>query len=315
MKPVLYSSHGTLLLKPSLPYEWNGGVLAGSEAYSYEGPLGTATIQKFRDKKFSICYAASNFFQRIKLFWDEKPLLRLQYILDGTFRYCGNGERAIKLRSGQVNAVWAPGRETIADLEKGDFKIFQIAFSLELVQELLPQFPAVASLPNETSKQWIGEDREKDIYDILNAPYEDNAQRFFYGTKIREHLLSLLLPAPPQGLERYTDDEIERVYKVDRKILKDLSQHYTTEELAAYVKMSEGKLIAAFKEIIGASMFDRYKEAKLQKAKKYLLETDTQVKVLYEMVGYSSYTGFVEAFTERFGLSPLRYRKKFRPFD
>ena len=314
MEALIHSSHGALVLSPSLPYDWKGGILSGSQPYTYEGPAGAVTIQKFHDEKFSICYAVAHFLEKIKLFWKEEPLLRLQYLLDGKLQYGGTDERPIRLKSGQVNAIWAPGRETMADFSKGSYEIFQIAFQPELVQKLLPQFPLVRSF-SETSRQWINEDRQKDIYEILNVLYSEDARRFFYETKIREHLLSFLLPSPREGLDRYTEEEIERIYKVDRKILKNLNQHHTTEDLARFAKMSEGKLITAFKEIIGVSMFDRYKEAKLQKAKRYLLETDVQVKALYAMVGYDSYTGFVEAFTERFRLSPLRYRKKYRPFD
>jgi AraC-like DNA-binding protein len=124
-----------------------------------------------------------------------------------------------------------------------------------------------------------------------------------------------LLPLPQKRFENYPDELVERIYKVDREILSDLTKHHSTKDLADFSRMPEAKLIALFKEIIGVSMFDRYKEAKLLKAKKYLLETDVQIKVLYEMVGYESYTGFVEAFRERFGLSPLQFRKRFRPFD
>lgn len=313
MEPVIHSSHGALTLVPTLPKGWKGGILCGSQPYSYQGPLGTATLQKFGDEKFSICYVAGHFLQKTKLFWKEQPLLRLQYVLEGNLHYGGREEKWTNLCGGQVNGVWAPARETAADLAKGKLEILQIAFQPEVVQELLPGFPNLQDI-SENLRQWIGEDRQKDIYEMLNVPFNETAARFLYRTKIREHLFKFLLPLPENHLDQYADEIKERIYKVDRKILKNLKTHYTTKELADFVKMPEGKLIALFKEIIGVSMFDRYKEAKLQKAKKYLLETDIQVKVMYEMVGYSSYTGFVEAFKDRFGISPLQFRKKFRPF-
>jgi AraC-like DNA-binding protein len=315
MKPVIDSSHGTLTSIPSLPADWNGVRLSGSQPYTYQWNGGTLAIQKFQDPDFCICYTVLHCLKKIQLFWKEEPLLRFQYMLDGIMRYKGEGEKWIKLKSGQANAVWAPGRTTTAHFNKGKYELFQIAFNPELVKKLAPNFPNVRSFPAETSKQWIGEDRGKDIYEILDVQYSEHARRFFYETKIREHLLSFLLPAPVQGLDLYTEEEIERIYKIDRKILSNLNHHHTTEELVSYAKMPEAKLLSAFREIIGATMFDRYKEAKLLKAKKYLLETDIQVKVLYEMVGYDSFTGFVDAFTKRFGLSPLQYRKKYKPFD
>jgi AraC-like DNA-binding protein len=314
MEPVIHSSYGTLKLQPYLPNDWNGGILSGGQAYSYEGQLGSLTIQQFHDQKFSICYAVTNLLQKIKLFWHERPLLRLQYVLDGQLHYKAN-RKTIRLGSGQLNGVWHPGRKTEANLDKGKLEIFQLAVHPQLIRELVPQFPETKSFPSETTKQWIGEERGKDIYEILNVQYGDDARRFFYETKIREHLLAFILPVNHESDFHYTEEEKERINSIDRKILYDLTKHYSTEDLARFAKMSEGKLISAFKEIIGVSMFERYKEAKLQKAKKYLLETDIQIKVLYKIVGYNSYTGFIEAFKERFGLSPLRFRKKFRPFD
>jgi AraC-like DNA-binding protein len=315
MEPVIQSSHGQLALQPALPINWDGGILAGSVPYFYKGPLGELTIQKFQDKRFSICYAVANFFQKIKLFWNEQSVLRLQYALDGKLNYRERTSSFFKLKAGQINAVWAPGRQTEAHFSKGHYEIFQIAFDSELIKELVPNFPDPKSFPPETFKQWIGDERQKDIYNILNIAYNENARRFFYETKIREHLLHFLLLPPSYPRLPYSDEEKERIFAVDRKILKNLSIHYSTEELARFARMPETKLVAAFKAIVGVSMFERYKEAKLQKAKKYLLETDVQIKVLFEMVGYDSYSGFVEAFTIRFGLSPLRFRKKFRPFD
>lgn len=315
MKPAIRSSSGPLGLSPALPAGWSGGILRGSQPFSYSGPAGTATLQKFRNEKFSLCYAVCDFVEKIKLFWQEEPLLRLQYVLNGRLHYKGTDEKKwIRVRPGQANLVWAPGRETTADFAKGKVEILQIALQPELVRELLPGFPKVTNIPNENLRQWIGKERQKDIYELLNVPYTEDVRRFFYGIKVREHLLKFLLPTPGKNEKQYPDEILERIYGVDREILKDVTKHHTTKDLARFARLPEGKLIALFKEIIGVSMFDRYKEAKLEKARQYLLETDVQIKVLHEIVGYESYTGFVEAFREHFELTPLQYRKKFRPF-
>jgi len=314
MELRIRSSYGTLAFEPSLPVGWNGIILPGSEPYRYEGAEGNFVVQKFREEEFCICYSDLNFLKKIKLFWKEEPVLRLQYILQGILKYKGENEKVVRLRSGQLNAVWAPERETSASFSKGRYQFFQIAYRPELVQKLVPRFPLVNSF-SEQRKQWIGEERTKDIYALFHSSYKEQVRRFFYETRIREHLLSYLLASSDARSEPYSEEDMERIFSVDRKILEDLNCHHTTGELARFARMPEGKLMSLFKEIVGVSMFERYKEAKLQKARKYLLETDVQIKVLYEMVGYESYTGFVEAFTVRFGLSPMRYRKKFRPFD
>lgn len=314
MEPLIHSSQGILPFSPALPSQWAGHILSGSQPYSYEGPLGQAVLQKFRDEDFSICYAVTNFLQKIKLSWKEEPLLRLQYVLEGGLQYRGTEAKVIKMRAGEANAVWAPGRETVADMKKGKFEIFQIAFRPELVQALLPGFPELTVLPPETAKQSIGEDRNKDIFKILDAAYDGNTRRFFYDVRIREHLFWFLRPKPEKKDNYHTDEMKERIFRIDKKILEDPTKHFTTKELAKMSNLNEGRLLELFKEIIGVSMFERYRDAKLEKAKKYLLETDERINMLYEKVGYESYSGFIGAFTDRFGLSPLQFRKKYRPF-
>jgi AraC-like DNA-binding protein len=310
---VIRSSHGDIVLTPSLPQGWNGHLLPGSQPYSYEGPLGAFTIQEFYNKGFSICYAVINTLQKIKFFWKEEHLLRFQYLLHGMLRYKGNNEKIIRLRAGHLNVVWAPGRETCAEFNKGEFEIFQIAFQPELVKELVPDFPPAKFFAPERSNQWIGKERQKDLYDILNAPYNSSVLPFFYGIKIREHLLACLLYNSGRT-GKYSDGELEKIYEIDRMILENPGQHYSMKELAELALMNEGKLVEMFTDIIGVSMFERYKEAKLQKARRYLLETDVRVNQLYKTAGYDSYSGFVRAFKDHFKLTPHKYRKKYRPF-
>ena len=77
--------------------------------------------------------------------------------------------------------------------------------------------------------------------------------------------------------------------------------------------MREARLKEAYKDIIGRTIYERLREARLQKARELLLATDLQVQLMYAEVGYESITGFIDAFRERFLLSPLQYRKKYGP--
>jgi hypothetical protein len=185
MEPIIYSSHETVRMHPSLPKSWKGGLLSGSQPFCYDGPLGSAAVQKFRDEQFSICYMVADFVQKIKLFWNKDPLLRLSYVLNGKLQYKGTQARLVKLKEGQVNAAWAPDRETAISISKGKFEVFQIAVRPEVVQELLPGFPSIKTIPSETSRQWIGEERQRDIYDMLDVSYKADARRFFYGIKVK----------------------------------------------------------------------------------------------------------------------------------
>jgi AraC family transcriptional regulator, transcriptional activator of the genes for pyochelin and ferripyochelin receptors len=106
---------------------------------------------------------------------------------------------------------------------------------------------------------------------------------------------------------------VDKVREVDRLILRDLSEWLHISVLAKKVSLSQFKLKLAYKRIIGMNMFERLREARLEKGRMLLLETDYQVKLIYRMVGYKSLSGFEEAFKEKYGLPPLQYRKKYQP--
>lgn len=314
MEPVIYTSQGALPFRPSLPPAWKGHVLSGSQPYSFEGQACAIALQKFLDPKFSICYAVADFFQKVKLTWEEGPWLRLQYVLSGVLKYKGDSGRNVKIKAGQYNAIWSPGRHTTGEFTTGRFEMLQLTFKPELVRELLPGFPDTGILPTENKVHWLGEEMAK-VRSLLDLVHEGEARRFLYETRIREQLFACLSPLAYQKFDHYDEEKIGRIHAVDHRILDNLEHHYSIAELANIAHMSESELVTMYKDIIGVSMFDRYKEAKLEKARQYLLETKEQVKNLYKIVGYGSYSGFVEAFKKRFGLSPLQYRKKFRPFD
>jgi AraC-like DNA-binding protein len=312
MEPVIYSPGGTIAFQPAFPKEWRGKLLAGSNAWYSLSEHGEVTVQKFREEDFCLSYADCRFPKKLELSWTEEPWLRLQYILEGAIEYRAAGKK-IRLKAGQVNAVWAPARKTTAFFAKGNFKMFQVAFAAGIIQELLPDFPDVNNFPAEHLKRWFDKNRNKAIAAVLAATYTGEMLRFYYKTVIREFLLSYFQPAS-KNEDKYPAHIRAAIQKVDLKILEDPNKYYTTRELADLAKLSETALVKAYKDIIGTSMFERYKGEKFERALKYLLETNEQIKVIYKLVGYGSLSGFVDAFTNQYGLSPRRYRQKHRPF-
>jgi AraC-like DNA-binding protein len=312
MKPVIYSPGGIIAFQTALPKKWSGKLLAGSNAWYSVTEHGEVALQKFRDEDFYLSYADCHFPKKVELSWTEGHFLRLQFIMEGRIEYRAAG-KLIKLRAGQVNAVWAPGRKTTASFAKGSFKMFQVAFSADIVQELLPDFPEAKHFPVEHLRRWFDKNRNKAIDAVLTATYTGEMLRFYYKTVVREFLFFYSQPAS-RSEDKYPEHIRAAIQKVDLKILEDPNKYYTTKDLADLAKLSETILVKAYKDIIGTSMFERYKDAKLERALRYLMETDEQIKVIYKLVGYGSISGFVEAFTARFGISPRRYRKKHRPF-
>lgn len=305
--------YGPVSLQPSLPKNWQGKILPGSQPFSYEGEHGSVVIQQYRDENWSIRYAVIRFLKKIIVHWREEAALYVRFMVQGDFKYKAEGNR-FKIRARNVNLCWAPGRESFASFAGNqEYIIFQLQYAPELVRQLLPYFPA-GSIPNESKSTPIDNEWNKTLYEIMEAPYDGETLRFYFENRVRDILLYLLLQ-PGAGIryEGLTTEVVRKVYEADGLILKDLTTWLHIPALAKMVALSEFKLKLAYKRVIGMNMFERLREARLEKARKLLVETDCQIKVIYSMVGFKSLSGFEEAFKEKFGLPPLQYRKKYQP--
>jgi AraC-like DNA-binding protein len=313
LPPLQLVGYGPVAWLSTLPKGWKGKILPGSEVYSYEGELGHIIIQQYSDEQWSIRYAVFRFLKKIVLHWKEEAALCIRFVLQGDFKYKGENKN-YKVREGAVNLCWAPERETYARCSANqEYIIFQFQYAPSLVQELHPRFPET-SIPSEHKSSPIEKEWNKTINEILDAPYDDEMLRFFFETRVRDILLFLMLQ-PGAGIryEGLTSEVVDKVREVDRLILRDLSEWLHISVLAKKVSLSQFKLKLAYKRIIGMNMFERLREARLEKGRKLLLETDYQIKLIYRMVGYKSLSGFEDAFKEKYALPPLQYRKKYQP--
>jgi AraC-like DNA-binding protein len=316
MEDIFWNEDGPLLFEPRYPRDYSGPVLAGSSVYCFQKEFGTVLIQEFSSPKFSISYWMVRFLRKIVLRQKEARHLSVQFQMKGSMVY-ERGLRRMHIREAHHHMVWAPGEETLFHFSKGqEYRLFRVHYAPEMVNELLPDFPQAHSDSFLKKSSWIRTDVRETIDHILSAPYRQEMLRFYFENKVRELLFAMLFAKAEQGsFPGVSDNEIDRVRKVDHIILEDLTAHYTIPELAKKVKLGEMRLKMIFKKIIGVGMFERLKQARLKKAARLLIETDLQVKAIYEMVGYESITGFIEAFKTQYGLSPTQYRKKHKPLD
>ena len=311
--PVFYLKDGTLLkFQPGLPKKWNGQVLPGSENYYYSGELGDVLIQEYRGNGWIMRYTIFEFTRKTSLQWKEEAMFRIQFALQGKIHYQYDKGK-VKLKAGTVNTIWAPGRTTEALFAKRvRYQIFHILYEPNMVQQLLPQFPT-NQVPSEKVITPIESEWLSIVHQILQAPYETSTRLFYYENRVRDILLALLLRSG-SGIryEGLTSDEVTKIHEVDALILGDITHWLHIPVLAKKVHLSEFKLKMGFKQVIGVNLFERLRLARLEKAKRLLVDTDLQIKVIYTEVGYRSLSAFEEAFKEKYGLTPFKYRHRFK---
>lgn len=109
-------------------------------------------------------------------------------------------------------------------------------------------------------------------------------------------------------LDLYVSDE-NKVEKVMLYIEDNFRKKLTIADVAEEFKMNPNYLNRIFKEQMGMTLYAAIKNARLEYAKKLLVETDISIADVCETCGYSDSANFLRDFKKLTGASPLKYRK------
>lgn len=143
---------------------------------------------------------------------------------------------------------------------------------------------------NETvfSGEAIGLETEGILIDVIRALQSYGGKK--YPTKITE--------------------ESVLVFKVVRTIDNNISKLKNLYELEDILGYSYNHLSAVFKKVIGYSINEYFIKAKMEFAKKQLIDTDVSITDLAESLNYSSIHTFTRSFKNYFGYSPSEVKNK-----
>jgi len=115
----------------------------------------------------------------------------------------------------------------------------------------------------------------------------------------------------------YPDDKqfngIRRISKVLDFIHKNMTGDISRKTLAGLMNLSETRFHYVFKEIMGVSPVDYLITARMRKAQHLLLFTDLSITEIAEDVGLNDVFYFSKQFKNYHHVSPLNYRKMYRP--
>lgn len=94
-----------------------------------------------------------------------------------------------------------------------------------------------------------------------------------------------------------------------------IAEHYATINISKLSKMlylNSKYFCQIFHEIVGISPQQYLIDIRLKNSLYYLEDTSMTLKNIAESCGYSSYTGYVDAFKRKYGVSPKEYRKRMK---
>lgn len=148
-----------------------------------------------------------------------------------------------------------------------------------------------------------------------NLPYSYDRICMYFGLALTTFLRSgeskgnTELPAPEENLPR-------QIGGVDMQFITQyIQQNYAApislEELAKVAIVSKSTLIQAFKLTFDTTPIKYINRIRLEKAKALLLNTDSSISEISEMVGFQSLHYFSRYFKNHEELSPVEYRQRY----
>jgi CheY-like chemotaxis protein len=117
-------------------------------------------------------------------------------------------------------------------------------------------------------------------------------------------------PSAPELLSGSLD--VVLVNGAQRILFDRLSDPPSLDELARLMGSNRRRLNDAFQSLCGQPVFSWLREERLRRAYAIVVNTDTSVTVIGDMLGYSSAANFTKAFRDRFGYSPRELRAGIR---
>lgn len=128
-----------------------------------------------------------------------------------------------------------------------------------------------------------------------------------------EQVMEISCPRLEQPAPSYQSEQVEVIRKIHDRLIRNIGERITIEELAKEYLINPTTLKAVFKSVYGTSIAAHIKEHRMKEAAKLLRETDMSISLIAQAVGYDSQSKFSAAFKSYFQMLPKEYRKKLLP--
>ena len=251
------------------------------------------------------------------------PKLELQFCMNNSFTYHGEGIGKRDLRDGSFNLVYVPSVNSEMSLRPGRiYTTFDIYLTpvvierLELLYPVLEDFLAKVNR-NEVAilcpiSQLTTVPMTGIIDDILDNTYTNGRHTLYIATKVNELLLTILdrITLRPTLTQIYfREEEIQLIYEAKDELLKNLDKHITLLILSRKVGLNRNKLRLGFQEFYGCTITAFRLQARMKEAKFLLRTTANSIESIGYDTGYANAQHFSKAYQLYHGNTPARYRK------
>ncbi|NCC49463.1 MAG: AraC family transcriptional regulator, partial [Clostridia bacterium] len=235
----------------------------------------------------------------------------------------GPGRTVLERPPGHCLLSCLPETRGVTDISPGPVRGVSVHFSLPTFQELFgttnpaltdSHIPGCASgSPCRLLRQSVMTSPSRQIVEqILSCPFRNALRRVYLEAKALElaalHLAEL--EPHPTTNPALSSREVEMVRAAHALLLARLDGSLGLEDLARAVGLNRNKLNHGFRQLYGATAFTLLRDARLDRARDLLRQTETNLSEIALAVGYNSQANFTTAYRRRFGHTPAAMRRR-----
>jgi len=149
----------------------------------------------------------------------------------------------------------------------------------------------------------------------VSSVHGDKLQELYLESKLLDLVYTSLnsIEAQQKNESLYLNQkDIECLFKAKQILLENIQNPPSLKELAHKSAINEFKLKKGFKELFGTTVYGMLHEVRLEHAKKLLEANDINVQEAAHQVGYNNMSHFSIIFKNKFGILPIKIRKKYK---
>lgn len=300
-------------------------LITDAKGLEASGDFGLVRFYQVECPDFNICYSNYSITRHTTLSaWMDAPMLVLHFTVSNTMHYQLEGLPETVLLQGQFNLIFAPVVKNKFWFRKDEnYTTFGIHFSVPYVEKIAVNFPLLLQFVQKVKEGTAGilgrhhglmtPDMSRIIRHLLSCQYKGDVKNVYLEAKVLE-LFVLALDQIANGninksqitLRPY---DIEKIREAHDYLVRNLDNPCTLIELAHRVGINDFKLKKGFKQIYGTTVYESLIDARMEKAKYLLLETETAIEQIAYTTGYKNLSSFITAFKKKMGYAPGSYKR------
>lgn len=301
-----YSTHNQGITERVFDASLLGGKGFYREIFMENIHVGYGDLKMFRDTQ--ICFRSD---------WET---IELHFALGGdTNAEDFESGQSFQFGYNQHNIIYACGFHGSSKFPQNEHvKIFEVNMSPDFFKKLLPKenqqfLQFLKSVERKKTKTLsphnfiVTPQMHLAIREILTCNRQGGFKKLFIEAKVIELLLLQLEQMADHNCNTFCSlkkSDVEKIYAIKEYILEHLDSSCKLIELAQIFHTNECTLKKGFKEVFGTTVFNFWSAAKMNQAKRMLLEEDLTISQVSDRIGYKNPQHFSTAFKKRFGFSP-----------